>query len=225
MKTADPATASTWLVNGSRARPINEPETSRLGQGTPIESQPPAPAGIESSSAAATPLIAASSATGALQEPATSRVCHDALHHNGDAAKHPLFPSARNGNGELHTPMKRQNQESQNGDPVIEAFQQTMQQFLEVQRSTMLAYLTGRGPAAPPKTPNINSDVKDRARNHQDEQPPAPRSELRGPDENGARTNGDYAHSLREFPQRAPDKWQTAERAEWEAARARSARG
>ena len=30
----EPATASTWLVNGSRARPINEPEISRLGQGT-----------------------------------------------------------------------------------------------------------------------------------------------------------------------------------------------
>ena len=37
-----------------------------------------------------------------------------------------------------------------NSDRVIESFQQTMRAFLEVQRSTMLAYLTGRGPARAP---------------------------------------------------------------------------
>ena len=42
-----------------------------------------------------------------------------------------------------------------NGDPVIESFQQTMQMFLEVQRSTMLAYLSGRGAAAPPPAPSF----------------------------------------------------------------------
>ncbi len=194
---SEPATASTWLVNGSRARPISEPETSRLGQGTPMES-PPALAGIKSSPAAAVPLFTDSIAP-ELSKGRRRRESHDAERHNGDAAKHPLFPSARNGNGELHTPMKRQNQESQSGDPVIEAFQQTMQMFLEVQRSTMLTYLNGRGTAPRSESPAIYSDGTDRARNHQSEQPHAPRSEPRGSDENGARTNGEHDHHVREI--------------------------
>ena len=39
--------------------------------------------------------------------------------------------------------MKPQHAQPTNGDRVIESFQQTMQAFLEVQRSTMLAYLAG----------------------------------------------------------------------------------
>ena len=38
---AEPTSASTWLVNGTRARPINEPEISRLGQGSIIKSTAP----------------------------------------------------------------------------------------------------------------------------------------------------------------------------------------
>ena len=38
----EPATASTWLVNGSRARPINEPEIKRLGQGEVLPARLPA---------------------------------------------------------------------------------------------------------------------------------------------------------------------------------------
>ena len=32
---AEPASPSTWLVNGSRARPLTEPEPARLGQARP----------------------------------------------------------------------------------------------------------------------------------------------------------------------------------------------
>ncbi len=43
------------------------------------------------------------------------------------------------------------------GDPVIESFQKTMQMFLEVQRTTMLAYLSGRGASG---TPSAAQDVQ-----------------------------------------------------------------
>ncbi len=43
--------------------------------------------------------------------------------------------------------MKTSTSPSRSTDRVIESFQQTMQAFLEVQKSTMLAYLAGRGAA------------------------------------------------------------------------------
>ena len=52
-----------------------------------------------------------------------------------------------NGNLESHTPMKNSTSHARSTDRVIESFQQTMQAFLEVQKSTMLAYLAGRGAA------------------------------------------------------------------------------
>ena len=162
---AEPTSASTWLVNGSRARPINEPEVSRLGQGSILES--PAPAALTQSNgpAASSPTVAATRPPAPSQR--SPRIGAPATEHrNGDAAKHPLSPPARNGNGEFHNPMKLEPQAQSNGDPVIESFQQTMQMFLEVQRLTMLAYLSGRGAATARPAPNFNPDFNDRARNH-----------------------------------------------------------
>ena len=110
-----------------------------------------------------------------------------------------------------------------NGDPVIESFQQTMQMFLEVQRSTMLAYLSGRGAAAPAEPPNFNPDVKDRARNHQTERPP--RTAIRAATDRRKR----IADQRRKRSSRCVNtlrrhrRSEIAERAEWKTARARCA--
>jgi len=90
----EPATPSTWLVNGSRARPISDPEPKRLGQATGI----PRP------------------------------------------------------------------QRSKPADRVIASFQQTMQAFLEVQKSTMLAYLAGGGSPGPPEPPFYRAEPESRPR-------------------------------------------------------------
>ena len=63
---AEPTTASTWLVNGSRARPINEPEISRLGQGAILES-PRRHRRSDRAAAASSPAVAAG------KSPATSQ--------------------------------------------------------------------------------------------------------------------------------------------------------
>ena len=39
-ETLEPTSPSTWLVNGSRARPVAEPEPTRLGQAIPDSSRP-----------------------------------------------------------------------------------------------------------------------------------------------------------------------------------------
>jgi acyl transferase domain-containing protein/NAD(P)H-dependent flavin oxidoreductase YrpB (nitropropane dioxygenase family) len=166
----EPTTASTWLVSGSRARPINDPEPTRLGQGTVLE--PPTQAAASVAPAAA-PLYAAGSAPPANNSP--SRGATAATEHiNGVGAKYPLSPPSRNGNRESRAPMKPQPTEPTNRDRVIETFQQTMQEFLEVQRSTMLAYLSGRGGAAPPPPPSFTPDLSDRARNHAPALAPVP---------------------------------------------------
>jgi acyl transferase domain-containing protein/NAD(P)H-dependent flavin oxidoreductase YrpB (nitropropane dioxygenase family) len=161
---AEPTSASTWLVNGSRARPINEPEISRLGQGSILESTAPALL-TEKSGAAPAPTVAGSRSPATSQGPRRGGA-PSPQHRNGDAAMHPLSASARNGNGARRTHMKPQHQELSNVDPVIESFQQTMQMFLEVQRSTMLAYLSGRGAGTPPPASTFAPDFKDRSRNH-----------------------------------------------------------
>ena len=101
-----PTTASTWLVDGGRARPINEPEISRLGQGEVLESTAPA---LRSAEAARLPHPEARSArrTEASQSP-RRRAATAAQHENGDGVKFPLSPPSRNGNRESSTPMNPQ---------------------------------------------------------------------------------------------------------------------
>ena len=136
-RTPEPPSASTWLVNGTRARPIDAPEPPRLGVGT----APAAPAvrngkpeGRNGSHPAPLPSV---------RDPA---------------------PALRNGSG--HEPAKpsgparfelpRLAPPAVAADAgtahVVEAFQETMRAFLEVQRTTMLGYLAGR-PAGPGPAP------------------------------------------------------------------------
>jgi acyl transferase domain-containing protein/NAD(P)H-dependent flavin oxidoreductase YrpB (nitropropane dioxygenase family) len=169
---AEPTSASTWLVNGTRARPINEPEINRLGQGSVMKSTAPTPL-PEKRDAAPAHTVAVS------RSPATSPGPRRGgppppAHRNGDGKAHSLSLSARNGNGATHVPMKPEHQERPYGDPVIESFQQTMQMFLEVQRSTMLAYLSGRGAGTSPPASSFAPDFKDRARSQAPSRSSAP---------------------------------------------------
>ncbi len=132
-------TPSTWLVNGSRARPHNDPEPKRLGMASSLL--------IDSSA----------NATQALSTTIRSRVYSNASlnmnprlakdspgeHSNGSATSFPHDVPKRNGQADTHTIMPPP-ASTPRSEKVIESFQQTMQMFLDVQKSTMLAYLNGR---------------------------------------------------------------------------------
>jgi acyl transferase domain-containing protein/NAD(P)H-dependent flavin oxidoreductase YrpB (nitropropane dioxygenase family) len=126
--------ASTWLVNGSRARPANAPEPPRLGPGPALPADAPLRNGLRESIGRA-PLLPAS-------RPGTPP------------------PSSVERNGKAHA-------NDPEVDRVLEAFQQTMRRFVDVQRETMLRYLGSRGlPAVDPPIDHVHSnghtDRKDR---------------------------------------------------------------
>ena len=122
-----PPKATTWLVNGSRSRPISQPEPRRLGQAgiVPTPKQP-----RQAAQEAPTPPVHRNGST-------------NGHHSNG----HPT-------NGKAMTPPLPSNHSRPSNAPassagpaderVLASFQETMRAFLEVQRSTMLAYLAGR---------------------------------------------------------------------------------
>jgi len=131
--------ATTWMVNGSRARPIDQPEPRRLGQAglRPVEAVPrpiatPVP-----------PVPRDGSANG-----------HHDGHQNGKAmTQASKFPPA---------PVPAPLATSPADERVMAAFQETMRTFLDVQRSTMLAYLGGRSPAdARPQGPPLPTGIPD----------------------------------------------------------------
>ncbi len=188
-------TASTWLVNGSRARPVAEPERKRLGMASvvpapkaepvrsqtppkaePVHSQTPPKAGqvrspLPPKAEPAVPLIPPKGepvrsqappkaepvrfqAPGQVSSPrpivssgSKMAAASSGEHSNGNHK--PVWNEPSRGNGKLdsQTNMKPFTPPPTNTDRVLESFQQTMQAFLEVQRSTMLAYLTGQAPA------------------------------------------------------------------------------
>ncbi len=160
----EPTTASTWLVNGSRARPIDDPEISRLGQGPVLPSPAPAPSVVTPKIVAQSPSTAAGSSPAATHFPRRG-VAAATEHTNGDGARPPLSSPRHNFDRERSTTMKPPTTPTTSADRVIESFQQTMQAFLEVERSTMLAYLAGRG-APPPPAPALEPQSNDRAPNH-----------------------------------------------------------
>ena len=132
------APASAWVVNGTRARPAAAPEAPRLGVGT-----------------AAAPALA----NGAARLNGRNGVHPNGpvpAPKNGAAAPRPVPPVGSNGSDAPHLPpTPRPRFELPGAAPadagsarVVEAFQETMRAFLDVQRSTMLGYLAGR-PAAP----------------------------------------------------------------------------
>jgi len=133
-------TPSTWLVNGSRARPVAEPERMRLGMSPalpPPKAEPPR-SEVPRQPSAPRPIVISGSKMAAVSSGEQS---------NG--ARKPVWTERPRTNGKLdsHTNMKPRTTPPTTNDRVIESFQQTMRAFLEVQRSTMLAYLSGRVPA------------------------------------------------------------------------------
>ncbi len=108
---SDPLTPSTWLVNGTRARPAFGPEPPRLGAG----SHRPAPV----------------LANGHGDRP---------FSRNGHA-DHPPSPSRNGTPRPAARPAEPLDGTGDEQDRVIAAFQETMRHFLDVQRTTMLRFL------------------------------------------------------------------------------------
>jgi malonyl CoA-acyl carrier protein transacylase len=123
-----PATSTTWLVNGSRVRPIGQVEPRRLGQG------PALPVPKVENSVNQTPYRNGS-----------TNGHHPHANGNSSHAKATMTPIPA---PPKSTPLNPPAPSSQADDRVLASFQETMRAFLEVQRSTMLAYLAGR--SAPP---------------------------------------------------------------------------
>ena len=132
----EPPSPSTWLVNGARARPIQGPEPIPFGQG---------------------PALPIPEVKAAVAEPEPPRPRRPTPMPS-DA----LRPPERNGTSRLNQvrpPTVPSIADRPAGaDRVIEAFQETMRKFLDVQQSTMLAYLGARNrlPEAPPASPLRN---------------------------------------------------------------------
>ncbi len=132
--------ASTWLVNGSRARPIAGQEPRRLGQ-----------AGL-------TPVARESSPQDFSKPSTNGNGVHSNGHSRNGTSMKPTSPASE--------PRPLVPTASTGDDRVIAAFQETMRTFLEVQQATMLAYLSGRSgtvaavpdiPGSAPKTEGTRS--------------------------------------------------------------------
>jgi len=162
----EPATPSTWLVNGSRARPIGDPEPKRLGQaiGRPLPQPEPEsrPSPLPNSPTAAQGITSSSSSS----SNATRPVVPAGERNNGARAVSPRSLPGRNGNGTMDNNISINSSSAPPSSPdrVIESFQQTMQAFLEVQKSTMLAYLAGRGSPKSLDPPPFRPKLETRSR-------------------------------------------------------------
>ncbi len=120
-----PLSASTWLVNGSRAKPIGTPEPRRLGQ----KLDPPPSLREVSRPTNQAPTI-----------PTTSAAKYGP-HRNGT----PMTSPAPSPSTDQTTPKASVRAGSSDGsEAVLLSFQETMRTFLDVQRSTMVAYLGTR---------------------------------------------------------------------------------
>ncbi len=163
---SEPLAPSTWLVNGSRARPLNGPEPKRLGQAPEVLGLDTASKATLTSTTFKTVPKSASNGihdpvrngvhTPEVPEPVESR--RNSMHaplSNGHAPA-PQASSQDDRAGERSSAPSPALPSSVGGsDRVIEAFQETMRTFLEVQRSTMLAYLSSRG-----RTPELREETK-----------------------------------------------------------------
>jgi acyl transferase domain-containing protein/NAD(P)H-dependent flavin oxidoreductase YrpB (nitropropane dioxygenase family)/NAD(P)-dependent dehydrogenase (short-subunit alcohol dehydrogenase family) len=116
---------SCWVVNGSRARPLAAPEPRRLGQSPALSATAPSiDLSLDTHSVGPTRL-----------EPLTR-----AKERNGSTvSRSTLLPSASQVISGDRAPGDT--------DRALTAFQETMRIFLEVQRTTMLAYLSGGQPS------------------------------------------------------------------------------
>jgi acyl transferase domain-containing protein/NAD(P)-dependent dehydrogenase (short-subunit alcohol dehydrogenase family) len=108
----DASAPSTWLVNGTRARPVSGPEPPRLGPG------PALPMPLPSNGKVSAPFAR------------NGHADHSSPTRNG-TARHGSTP-----------PLPIAASTSDERDRVVAAFQETMQHFLEAQRTTMLRFLS-----------------------------------------------------------------------------------
>ena len=133
-----PPSATTWMVNGSRARPIAQPEPKRLGQGPALPVAGPKPKAVE---------LPPGPRGAADRNGSTNGHLPNGSPTNGKIMTPPVPPSAPHPQAPIAGPVDER---------VLASFQETMRAFLEVQRSTMLAYLAGRpsvGASTTPTTP------------------------------------------------------------------------
>ena len=135
------------MVNGSRARPLDAPEPRRLGQA-------PTPAGPRN-------------ITQDPQPRALRSRHHEHLdpHNASSNGKPHAAPALDARHTEQRTRPPCSDRSSAAPERVLAAFQETMQKFLDVQRTTMLAYLSGRQPlpAEPPVRPCRATPLPERA--------------------------------------------------------------
>jgi acyl transferase domain-containing protein/NAD(P)H-dependent flavin oxidoreductase YrpB (nitropropane dioxygenase family) len=161
----EPPGPSAWLVNGSRARPLGAPEPSRLGQASSLLAATPSrqPAlSASSNGSTQSPRAAKTFAPG--RESKSSRAHASSDHEPSPSGRtsSPTPPTSPHKPGS-YNPMKTPVNHSVDRDRVIESFQQTMQAFLDVQKSTMLAYLAGSGAAPSAQAPPSRIEMIDDA--------------------------------------------------------------
>ena len=132
---SEPLTPTTWLVDGNRARPASGPERPRFGPGPAL---------------VATAIPATGEGAPSPRETSETHGWADPPLHNGKqtpvAEARPAVPAPALPDREL--------------DAVVVEFQRSMQKFLEVQRSTMLALLSDpMAVDSPPPRVSIHEDT------------------------------------------------------------------
>jgi acyl transferase domain-containing protein/NAD(P)H-dependent flavin oxidoreductase YrpB (nitropropane dioxygenase family)/NAD(P)-dependent dehydrogenase (short-subunit alcohol dehydrogenase family) len=149
---------STWMINGSRARPLAAPEPRRLGQAptSPASTRSngrlhPQPTGSVTMQERSVP---SSNGNGTCSNGHANGCSNGNGHSNG---KHPAEAFTR----PMPMPVPTASMPSASGasERVLAAFQETMRMFLDVQRSTMLTYLSSGHPSSVPTVPASPSSV------------------------------------------------------------------
>jgi len=152
-----PLSATTWLVNGSRSRPIAQPEPKRLGQSAEVLDLP---AKVRPTTELVPESFVAPIANGQHTKGQASPLGNGTTHGNGE------YPLGSPSNRKAMNPPKPTEVRPPTSVPpstppvggssderVFASFQETMRMFLDVQRSTMLAYLGGRSRLDAASTP------------------------------------------------------------------------
>jgi acyl transferase domain-containing protein/NAD(P)H-dependent flavin oxidoreductase YrpB (nitropropane dioxygenase family) len=169
---AGPMPASTWLVNGTRARPLRDPEPIRLGQTLPqsmLERKGP-PNSFHANGSP--PIVKQTGSTPASSKPNSgSTIVSRGERAGGTEGADPRASTQRNSNLDLATSMKTSAVPPSSSDRAFDSFQQTMQMFLEVQKSTMLAYLAGRRSPGSAESAVLRAVAADGARIEQSSRP------------------------------------------------------
>ncbi len=130
--------ATAWLVNGSRSKLVGQPEPKRLGQGAqmldlPTRTHPPNRNGQSSTMNGST----------------NGNGYHPSGGPSNSKAMTPPKPTEVFASKLVPPPPPPPASGGSTDERVLAAFQETMRVFLDVQRSTMLAYLGGRSAPVP----------------------------------------------------------------------------